>query len=319
MPYRGRFAPSPTGELHLGSAAAALVTALRARSQRGALVLRVEDLDRARVVPGASARIEAELAWLGLTFDEGPTEGGPCAPYVQSARRALYDAALDLLAARGHLYHCDCSRAEIARASSAPHAGDEGPRYPGTCRPHGLAARAFRRPPALRLRVPEGRAVVIDDVLRGPVREVPADTVSDFVLRRGDGEHAYQLACVVDDLAMGITEVVRGADLASSAGRQVLLAELLGAPRAPRFLHVPLLVGEGGARLAKRAESVPLARHRALGRSPEALVRALALAYGMAAPGEATTLEALAERFDPRVLDVGEVPLARVLDALDAP
>lgn len=314
--YRGRFAPSPTGALHLGSAAAALVTAVRARAMGGALVLRIEDLDRARVVPGAILRLQDELAWLGLAFDEGPRRGGPCGPYVQSERRALYDAALELLGARGLTYLCDCSRAEIARASSAPHAGDEGPRYPGTCRPHGLEPRAFRRPPAVRLAVPAGREVVIDDVVRGPVREVPADTVADFVLRRGDGEHAYQLACVVDDLAMGITEVVRGADLASSAGRQVLLAELLGAPRAPRFLHVPLLVGESGARLAKRAESVPLAEHRALGRSAEALVRALALAYGLAAPGEPTTLDALAERFDARVLDVPTVPLARVLEQL---
>src|SRR5262245_35216009 len=154
MTYRGRFAPSPTGDLHLGSAAAALFCAAAARARDGALILRMEDLDTPRVIPGAHAAILDDLRWLGVAWDEGPDVGGSVAPYVQSERAPLYEAAIDLLAARGLTYLCDCSRAEIARVASAPHAGEEGPRYPGTCRPHGMRARPFRRPPAVRLAVP---------------------------------------------------------------------------------------------------------------------------------------------------------------------
>jgi glutamyl-tRNA synthetase len=214
MRYRGRFAPSPTGELHLGSAATAVVCAAAAMRAGGALVLRMEDLDTPRVVAGAAEAILDDLRWLGLRWDEGPDVGGPSAPYAQSKRAPLYEAALADLARRGLTYLCDCSRAEIARVASAPHAGEEGPRYPGTCRAHGMRARAFKRSPAVRLAVPEGTITVHDRVL-GPLSEDVARTTGDFVLRRGDGVFAYQLAVVADDLAMGITEVVRGADLAS--------------------------------------------------------------------------------------------------------
>src|SRR5262249_19083821 len=159
---------------------------------------------------------------------------------------------IEHLAARGLTYLCDCSRAEIARAASAPHAGEEGPRYPGTCRAHGMRPRSFRRPPAVRLRVPDGAVTVVDDAVLGRGREEAGTVTGDFVLRRGDGVFAYQLAVVVDDLAMGVTEVVRGGDLASSAPRQALLARLLGG-EPPGFAHVPLLLGPDGARLAKRA------------------------------------------------------------------
>jgi glutamyl-tRNA synthetase len=277
--YRGRFAPSPTGDLHLGSAAAALFCAAAARRAGGALVLRMEDLDQPRVVPGKAAAILDDLRWLGLTWDEGPDLGGPSSPYVQSERLALYAAALDALAERGLTYLCDCSRAEIARVASAPHAGEEGPRYPGTCRPHGMRERAFRRPPAVRLAVPEGVEVLVEDAVLGPIRERAFEVTGDFVLRRGDGVFAYQLAVVVDDRAMGVTEVVRGADLASSAPRQTLLARLLGGA-APRFAHVPLLLGLDGARLAKRAQGMTLRDQRAAGRSGADLARALARAYG---------------------------------------
>jgi len=283
--YRGRFAPSPTGALHLGSAAAAVLCAAAARAAGGALVLRMEDLDRERVVPGCADAILDDLRWLGLSWDEGPDVGGPCAPYTQSQRTPQYEAALAQLEAQGLVFLCDCSRAEIARAASAPHAGEEGPRYPGTCRALGTRPRAFKRPPAARLAVPQDARAEIaieDRVLGGIVEDVGA-TTGDFVLRRGDGVFAYQLAVVVDDLAMGVTEVVRGADLAASAARQVLLARLLGG-EAPRFAHVPLVLGDGGERLAKRARGVPLSDQRAQGVSPGALVRALAGAYGFELP-----------------------------------
>lgn len=278
--YRGRFAPSPTGDLHLGSAAAALFCAAATRRAGGRLVLRMEDIDTARVVVGKASEILEDLRWLGVAWDEGPDVGGPSGPYVQSERRAMYEAAIGSLAARGLVYRCDCSRAEIARVASAPHAGEEGPRYPGTCRPHGMRDRAFRRPPAVRLAVPDDdRAIVtIDDAVLGPIREQVGETTGDFVLRRGDGVFAYQLAVVVDDLAMGVTEVVRGADLATSAPRQALLATLLGgAP--PRFVHVPLLLGPDGARLAKRARGMTLRDQRASGRSASDLARTIARAY----------------------------------------
>jgi glutamyl-tRNA synthetase len=295
--YRGRFAPSPTGDLHLGSAAAALFCAAAARARGGRLVLRMEDLDRDRVIPATHAAILDDLRWLGISWDEGPDVGGPASPYVQSERTALYAAAIAELAARDHVYLCDCSRAEIARAASAPHAGEEGPRYPGTCRPHGMRARAFRRPPAVRLAVPEGAAgrVAIADAVLGRIEENVGETTGDFVLRRGDGVFAYQLAVVVDDLAMGITEVVRGADLAASAPRQIVLARLLGGT-PPAFAHMPLLLGADGARLAKRARGMTLRDQRAAGRDGRGLARAIARAYAHDLGDAADPLEALAER-----------------------
>lgn len=304
-PYRGRFAPSPTGELHLGSAAAALFCAAAAKKSAGALLLRVEDLDRDRVIPGVIPAMLEDLRFLGVTWDEGPDLGGPVGPYVQSERLPRYEAALAALAEAGLTYLCDCSRAEIARAASAPHAGEEGPRYPGTCRPHGMRPRAFRRPPAVRLAVPEGeagRAEVLDAVL-GPFTEQVGEVTGDFVLRRGDGVFAYQLAVVVDDLAMGITEVVRGADLAASAPRQVLLARLLGGT-PPRFAHVPLLLGPGGARLAKRDRGMTIREHREASparTSGRALARAIAGAYAHPLEGphaEEDPVSVLAARLD---------------------
>src|SRR5262245_56489349 len=250
--YRGRFAPSPTGDLHLGSAACALVGWLVARSSGGAFVLRVEDIDTPRVRKEIEARQLDDLRWLGIDWDEGPDAGGPHAPYRQSERTRLYDRALDELGRQGLTYLCDCSRAEIARVASAPHVGDEGPRYPGTCRELGLRERDWKRAPALRLRVPD-REIVVEDRWQGKVVENVWRAVGGFGLRRGEGVYAYQLAVVVDDLAMGITEVVRGADLLGSAARQTLLSELLGS-RAPRYAHHPMIVSADGSRLAKRAK-----------------------------------------------------------------
>ena len=221
-----------------------------ARRAGGAFVLRVEDLDPPRSVKGAAARILDDLRWLGLDWDEGPDLGGPYASYTQSERTSEYAAALAALTARGLTYPCDCSRAEIARAASAPHAGEETP-YPGTCRGKD-PARAFKREPATRMLVPVAASpIVVEDGIMGTFAQDVGTEVGDFVLRRGDGVFAYQLAVVVDDLAMKITDVVRGVDLLPSTPRQVLLMRLLGG-LVPRFWHVPLVVATGGARLAKR-------------------------------------------------------------------
>lgn len=272
--YRGRFAPSPTGDLHLGSLATALVAAARARAAGGALILRVEDIDTPRVVAGSEARQRDDLRWLGLDWDEGPDVGGPVGPYRQSERAAYYEEALARLAGQGLLYLCDCSRAEIAQVASAPHVGDEGPRYPGTCRRFGMGVRQWKRPPAVRLMLPD-RQVTVDDALQGRLVQDVAGEVGDFVLKRGDGIYAYQLAVVVDDIEMGITEVVRGVDLLASAPRQALLIELLGG-RPPAWVHVPLVVAADGARLQKRSPAETLAESRQRGLTPADVVARLA-------------------------------------------
>ena len=293
--HRGRFAPSPTGDLHLGSAATALVAWLAARSAGASFVLRVEDIDAPRVVAGCEAGQLDDLRWLGLDWDEGPDVGGGRASYRQSESRDLHAAVLDDLSVRGLTYLCDCSRAEIARVASAPHAGDEGPRYPGTCRDFGHASREFRRPPATRLCVPHGE-ILVRDRWQGEIRQDVAAEVGDFVLRRGDGLFAHQFAVVVDDLAMGVAEVVRGADLLDSAPRQALLARLLGgAP--PAFAHVPLVVAPDGSRLAKRSRGVPLRERRASGESGSTLVTELARLLGIRIPhGTAALREGVRSR-----------------------
>jgi glutamyl-tRNA synthetase len=279
---RARFAPSPTGDLHVGSASTALASFVVAARAGGVNVLRMEDIDTPRVVRGSSERILEDLRWLGLGWDEGPDVGGPCVPYVQSARTSMYDAAIDELSRLGLVYPCDCSRAEIAqiaRVASAPHAGEE-IAYPGTCR-DASPGRAMKRPPALRLRVPENSHVTFVDGALGETQSDVGATSGDFVLRRGDGLFAYHLAVVVDDLAMGITDVVRGADLASSTARQILLMRLLGAPEVPRYTHVPLVLAADGARLAKRDPRAIVRELRAAGVSPEAILGALAHGLGL--------------------------------------
>ncbi len=297
--YRGLFAPSPTGDLHLGSAACALVSWLSARSQGGSFIVRVEDIDTPRVRSGAEARQLEDLRWLGLDWDEGPDVGGPNAPYRQSERTGHYDRALAELADRGLTYLCDCSRTEIAQVASAPHAGDEGPRYPGTCRELGMEPRPWKRAPAVRIKVPD-REIRVEDRLQGPVAENVWRSVGDFVLRRGDGVYAYQLAVVVDDLAMGVTEVVRGADLLSSVARQVLLCDLLGA-HPPRYAHHAIVVAADGTRLAKRTHGVALRDHRDRRAAPAAIIGLLAGALGLAdvVAGTGLTPGELLSAFDP--------------------
>ena len=270
---RGRFAPSPTGEIHLGNVWTALLAWLQVRSAGGTMVLRIEDLDPDRSRTVYADKLMADMKWLGLDWDEGPDVGGRYGPYSQNGRRALYQAALDRLAAAGLVYPCYCTRAELA--ASAPHAGDQERLYPGTCRHSPVAAdrRAARRP-ALRLAVPDGE-IAFTDLHAGHVCQELAREVGDFVVRRSDGVHAYQLAVVIDDAAMEITHVLRGHDLLGSTPRQLLLYRLLGC-RAPVFTHVPLLVDTEGYRLSKRQQALSVAALRAQGIAPETITGYLA-------------------------------------------
>jgi glutamyl-tRNA synthetase len=300
--YRGRFAPSPTGALHIGNARTALLAWLHARAAGGTFVIRVEDLDFGRVRPGIMETQLDELRWLGLDWDEGPDVGGPHAPYVQSERVDRYEDALRRLAGLGRIFACGCSRRDIAAAASAPHAGDEGPRYAGMCRhlPVPADAPSLTRwavsERALRFRVDADEEVCFDDGVQGRACFRPAADTGDFVVRRKDGVAAYQLAVVVDDGAMGITDVVRGGDLLGSTARQLLLFRALGLAE-PRFAHVPLMLGADGERLAKRHGAVSLAELRGEGVAPEGVVGWLASTCGLAEPGEHVRAADLVGRF----------------------
>jgi glutamyl-tRNA synthetase len=266
-----------------------LLAWLDARAAGAAFVMRIEDLDRARVPADAEARLLDDLHWLGLDWDEGPERGGSLGPYRQSERAGRYAEAIARLLAAGRAFPCACSRADVARAASAPHgADDEGPRYPGTCRALPAAevearAAAHGRSPAIRF---EGRCDALDfnDEFRGAVA-TGAGGIDDFVLRRADGTAAYQLAVVVDDAAMGITRVVRGDDLLGSTPRQRALYAAL-ALAAPTFAHVPLVLAPGGERLAKRTRPTSLADLRTRGVAPEAVVGALGASAGLCALGD---------------------------------
>ncbi|APW63872.1 tRNA glutamyl-Q(34) synthetase GluQRS [Paludisphaera borealis] len=271
-PAVGRLAPSPTGGLHLGHARTFLIAWLAARSGGGRVILRIEDLDAARVRDEARDAALVDLRWLGLDWDEGP--------YVQSDRRAVYDDALDRLKAAERIYPCTCTRADIERAASAPHPEDEGPTYPGACA-HRLAAdaRAFGdRPFAWRFRVEPG-PVAWDDQFLGRRELDPTRLGGDFVIARNTLGPSYQLAVVVDDALMGVSQVVRGADLVPSTPRQILLYRALGWT-PPRFGHVPLVVGPDGRRLAKRDGSIKLSTLREQGVDPQRLIGALARSCG---------------------------------------
>ena len=263
--YRTRFAPSPTGKMHPGHARTALVTWLQARKQGGRIVMRIEDIDRPRVVPGSADAICRDHEWLGLDWDEGPE--------FQSSHDEAYERALDRLEAAGLVYPCTCTRKEIAAVASAPH-GDEGARYPGTCR-NGVTKPG--KPPALRF-VFEDPSPGFEDLLCGTYPGGQAG--GDFVLRRADGIWAYQLAVVVDDAEAGISEVIRGADLLSSTPRQIALYRALGYPE-PRFAHVALVVDRAGARLATRHQATSIESLRESGRSPEQVIGELARSLGL--------------------------------------
>jgi glutamyl-tRNA synthetase len=278
----GRFAPSPTGELHLGNLRTALLAWLFARSAGSRFLMRMEDLDTQRVRAGIEEGQLADLAAIGLDWD-GPV-------VRQSERTALYEEAL----ARLDVYPCYCTRAEIREAASAPQGVAAEGAYPGTCRDltvAGLAEReAAGRPPALRLRA-GGAEVEFDDRILGR----RSGAVDDFVLRRNDGAFAYNLAVVVDDAEQGVEEVVRGADLVDCTQRQIHLARLLGLPEMS-YAHVPLMLGPDGARLAKRHGAVTLADRR---ESPSEVLSEIAATVGLCDPGEPVTLADLVDRFDP--------------------
>lgn len=290
---RTRFAPSPTGDLHVGGAWTAIAAWALARHGGGETILRMEDIDTPRVVAGSAARIEGDLAWLGLDWDRAPAwdvSDDPRAPYTQSKRVPIYEAALARLAAEGLTYPCDCSRAEIARVASAPHAGEEIV-YPGTCR-DAPRDREFKRDPAIRLAVPVGAVVRFDDTLRGTVTQDVGREVGDFVLRRGDGVFSYQLAVALDDAAMAITDVIRADDLLGSTARQLLLMRLLGYETTPRYVHLPLVVSNG-ERLAKRVRSATIRGLAEAGIPAAEIVGTIARALGLV--DESAAIEHLAD------------------------
>ncbi|WP_425617002.1 tRNA glutamyl-Q(34) synthetase GluQRS [Anatilimnocola sp. NA78] len=280
-PIVGRLAPSPTGAQHVGNARTFLLAWLSARSQGGTLILRMEDIDSPRIKAGAAQQAIDDLRWLGLNWDEGPDCGGPQFSYVQTERRALYEAALQELKRQEQIYPCTCSRSEVAAAASAPHAGQEGPRYPGTCAGN-QATTAEQLDPgsfAWRFRTSD-EPVTFRDGFVGEVTCHVQRELGDFVIAKADGTPAYQLAVVIDDHAMGINEVVRGDDLLPSAFRQLQIYEFFGW-QAPRFVHVPLVIGEDGRRLAKRHGDTRLAWFRAAGVSPEQIIGLLAWSCGL--------------------------------------
>ena len=284
-PYRGRLAPSPTGYLHSGHARTFWMAQERAKASGGILVLRSEDLDVARCKPQFASAMLEDLRWFGLECQEGPDTGGPFAPYRQSERLDLYRSALAKLRDGGFIYPCTCSRRDIQSAVRAPHAADDEVIYPGTCRSKFEARNArvegtdstshFSLPTShflscWRFRVPDGEQVSFRDGHFGRQSFVAGKDFGDFVVWRSDDVPSYQLACVVDDAAMEITEVVRGADLMLSTARQLLLYRALQLA-APAFFHCPLLVDSQGTRLAKRHEAFSLRSLRARGTTPEAM------------------------------------------------
>ena len=293
----GRFAPSPSGRIHLGNMLCSLLAWLSARQKGGKVVLRIEDLDTVRCKRAYAEQMIDDLLWLGLDWDEGPGVGGPQEPYWQSERTALYEQALETLREKGLVYPCFCTRSEL-HAASAPHRSDGQTIYAGTCRALTDAERAekaLRRSPAMRLVTPDAVWGFTDGHM-GAYEENLAADCGDFLLRRSDGMFAYQLAVVVDDAAMGVTEVVRGADLLDSTPRQLYLYHLLGL-KAPEFYHFPLLLDAQGRRLSKRNADAGLDELRGK-LSPEEILGRLAFLGGFNPSAEAKSAEQLLADFD---------------------
>jgi glutamyl-tRNA synthetase len=288
--YRGRLAPSPTGWLHLGHARTFWIAAQRAAGRGGRLILRNEDLDPQRCRPEFAQAMIEDLRWLGISWVEGPDCGGPYGPYTQSERREHYLAAWDQLRESGMIYPCICSRRDVAQAAGAPNDSDDEPLYSGKCRPSSSPHDALLPPgrslesgsgqavsapgpskPAganWRFRVPDGQPIRFIDRHLGPRELVAGDDFGDFIVWRRDDVPAYQLAVVVDDAAMQITEVVRGADLLKSTARQILLCRALGL-KVPDYHHCDLVRDEAGVRLAKRHDSLSIRKLRQSGWTPE--------------------------------------------------
>jgi len=268
--YRGRVAPSPTGYLHLGHARTFWVAQQRAQQAKGTLILRNEDIDRQRCRPNFVAAVSEDLRWFGIEWQEGPDMGGPCSPYNQSERFGLYREALQTLIHSGAVYACSCSRKDIDTATSAPQGADDEVLYPGTCRPRAFNTPATSGRFSWRFRVPEGDPIEFEDAAMGPQTFTAGKDFGDFLVWRNDDVPSYQLAVVVDDAAMRISEVVRGADLLVSTARQILLYRALGL-QPPAFYHCPLLTDERGVRLAKRNDVLSLRSHRERGVHPDQL------------------------------------------------
>jgi len=267
--YRGRLAPSPTGLLHVGHARTFWIAARRAMENQGALILRNEDLDPQRSRAEFARAMIEDLRWLGIRWSEGPDCCGAFGPYAQSERRAHYLEAWRRLREGGFLYPCTCSRKELAQSASAPNDADDEPVYPGTCRERKDASQ-FAEPAGVnwRFRVPDGEVVEFADLNLGRQRYVAGGDFGDFLVWRRDDVPAYQLAVVVDDAAMTITEVVRGADLLKSTARQVLLMRALGYA-APDYFHCELVRDAAGVRLAKRQDALSIRHLRETGMTPE--------------------------------------------------
>jgi glutamyl-tRNA synthetase len=266
--------------MHLGNARTFLAAWLAVRGAGGRLIMRIEDLDRPRVLPGAESALLSDLHWLGLDWDEGPDSAGPQAPYRQSERFGLYRDALENLRQENRAFPCACSRAELEGAASAPHDDADGPVYPGTCRDLSeddvmARAQARGRKVAWRFRA-DTRPISFSDGVFGAQQRI----VDDFVLMRADGVPSYQLAVTVDDLAMGITQVVRGADLLGSTARQLALMGVLKG-QAPTYAHVPLVLAPEGIRLAKRNRPIALEDLRNQGMSANTLRLQLARSLGI--------------------------------------
>ncbi|MBO6166836.1 MAG: tRNA glutamyl-Q(34) synthetase GluQRS [Kiritimatiellae bacterium] len=291
--YIGRLAPSPTGALHLGNVRTFMIAYLRARSQGGKLIMRMEDLDHPRDKPGAAAAAIEDLRWLSFDWDE---------EYTQSERLPSYKAALDTLVAKGLAYPCICSRKDVENAQSAPHSGEQ-LFYPGTCRGKFAswedAERAIApRLPCWRFATPHNDAkVTFNDAFAGTFSSNVASTLGDFPIARHPSGAGYTLAVVVDDAAMGVTEVVRGDDLLAATPAQILLFRALGL-KIPQFCHVPLVIGKDGRRLAKRHGDTRISSFRASGVKPEEIIGYLAASCGWAKPGEKISLPHLIPRFD---------------------
>ncbi|MEJ2060265.1 MAG: glutamate--tRNA ligase [Gammaproteobacteria bacterium] len=275
---RSRFAPSPTGYLHLGNVRTALFNALLARGREGAFLLRIEDTDRERSSELFVQALQDDLRWLGLDWQEGPEAEGGAGPYRQSEREGIYNDYYRELESRGLAYPCFCSPQELKLSRKAQLAAGQPPRYPGTCARLSKAevevrlARGLQ--PTLRFRVPAGETVSFTDLVRGPQR-FRTDDIGDFVIRRSDGGAAFFFCNAVDDALMGVTHVLRGEDHLTNTPRQLLVLQALGLP-APEYGHIALVLGEDGAPLSKRNGSLSVAELRALGYLPEAILNHLA-------------------------------------------
>lgn len=266
--YRGRLAPSPTGLLHVGHARTFWIASQRAKSQNGTLVFRNEDLDPQRCRTEFVSAMFEDLKWLGIHWSEGPDCGGAYAPYSQSERRRWYLETWQRLRDAGAIYPCTCSRKDLAQSANAPNnEADDEPLYPGTCR--NRSADSYSSPLGVnwRFRAPDREPITFSDLNLGPKRYIAGKDFGDFLVWRRDDVPAYQLAVVVDDAAMRITEVVRGADLLKSTARQILLSQALRL-NIPHYFHCELVRDEQGVRLAKRHDSLSIRHLRESGYSP---------------------------------------------------